>query len=61
MKLLYILFFVTQMLQSQILFDVQSKTNMDNWKIVNDDVMGGRSKVISKYMKDMQNLVVSFP
>ena len=44
MKLLYILFSVTQMLQSQILFDVQSKTNMDNWKIVNDDVMGGRSK-----------------
>ena len=44
MKLLYILFFVTQMLHSQILFDAQSKINMDNWKIVNDDVMGGRSK-----------------
>ncbi|MGB2232783.1 MAG: CIA30 family protein [Flavobacteriaceae bacterium] len=32
------------MIHSQILFDVQSKINMDNWTIVNDDVMGGRSQ-----------------
>lgn len=32
------------MIHSQILFDVQSKINMDNWTIVNDNVMGGRSQ-----------------
>ena len=42
MKLLYILFCYSNAAESNFV-DVQSKTNMDNWKIVNDD-NGGRSK-----------------
>jgi len=42
--LLVVLFSFTMMLQAQILYDFSSTTQLDSWKVVNDGVMGGRSK-----------------
>ncbi len=41
--LIYTLLFMSQLQQPQTIFDFNSAQNINSWRIVNDDVMGGRS------------------
>ena len=42
-SVIYIFLFMSQLQQPQTIFDFNSAKNINSWRIVNDDVMGGKS------------------
>jgi NADH dehydrogenase [ubiquinone] 1 alpha subcomplex assembly factor 1 len=47
-----IIFLISTMLQSMTLFDFSKDSNLSNWRILDDVVMGGRSNGIFKLNED---------